>query len=613
MARLPDQIGKYDVVDRIGKGGMGLVYKAHHPTLDRFVILKKLNVSGDAVMRERFRREAEIMIDFRTDYVVDVYDHFRDGKSDYIALEYVDGDSLDDVLGRERYLPNDVTLLIARDCFRGLDYVHGKGVVHRDVKPGNVILGRDGSVKLLDFGIASRTESFEDDLTRDGMTLGTVAYIAPEQIEQSRTADIRADIYSAGAMLYEMATGRKAFSGGFTPENVNRIQKGRFRPPRRVNPHVSKFLSRLILRCMKRNPKRRYQSAGEIAVAIDRHLRRDDPVGIRARIGRIAGNDNGSAAETSPSRRLWPRLVLAAAAVVVLAAAAGYVTGYFQRFFLGETHALVQYQLRLRKGEAALGELPPGQPSVSLTLQRQTEAELASANPVLPLLHPVTSLETPDYIILRSRLLTLPAGRYRSTIQIGETYVRDELSVLPAWRSTDVQLISAQYDPAPLAALTLTVDIYDGLTGTAINNATVQSEIGGAWVDLFSATGNETETGVIGDDGGGEILVPVDDLAAALASLRGSPTGAMDEQSSGDSPEPGAVPEPSGVADAVGTRAPVGTSEPRPTFAPGETIRLRVSHAGYHTLTTELSPGRLARTARARLGMIPIDVTTEEN
>ncbi|MCK4514792.1 MAG: serine/threonine protein kinase, partial [Spirochaetaceae bacterium] len=150
MARLPDQIGKYDVVDRIGKGGMGMVYKARHPTLDRFVILKKLAVSGDAAMRERFRREAEIMIDFRTDYVVDVYDHFRHNSSDYIALEFVDGGSLDAILERERYLPRDVALLIVRDCCRGLEYVHSKGVVHRDVKPGNVILGRDGSVKLLD-------------------------------------------------------------------------------------------------------------------------------------------------------------------------------------------------------------------------------------------------------------------------------------------------------------------------------------------------------------------------------------------------------------------------------------------------------------------------------
>ncbi|MFW6292805.1 MAG: serine/threonine protein kinase, partial [Spirochaetota bacterium] len=142
MARLPDQIGKYDVVERIGKGGMGMVYKARHPTLDRYVILKKLSISGDAAMRERFRREAEIMIDFRTDYVVDVYDHFKQGSNDYIVLEYVEGVALNDLLENERYLDNDLALLVARDCFRGLDYVHGKGVVHRDVKPGNVLISR---------------------------------------------------------------------------------------------------------------------------------------------------------------------------------------------------------------------------------------------------------------------------------------------------------------------------------------------------------------------------------------------------------------------------------------------------------------------------------------
>ncbi len=600
MARLPDQIGKYDIVDRIGKGGMGMVYKARHPTLDRFVILKKLAVSGDAAMRERFRREAEIMIDFRTDYVVDVYDHFRHNSSDYIALEFVNGGSLDAILERERYLPGDVALLIVRDCCRGLEYVHSKGVVHRDVKPGNVILGRDGSVKLLDFGIASRVESFGEDLTRDGMTLGTVAYIAPEQIEQSRTADVRADIYSTGAMLYEMVTGRKAFPGGFTPENVNRIQRGRYRRPRRVNLQVSRFASRLIRRCMKRNPKRRFQSAGKVAVAIDRNLKRRSPDRIREQIGRYAGNEAVTGTGESTSRRRWPRVLLAAAVVVLLAGVAAYATGYFQRFFLGDTHGLVYYQLRLRKGERAVGEH-----LLRLELQRLNSGELVNVNPVLPLLHPVASLETPDYIILRSRLLTLPAGRYRSTIQVGETYVREEFSVLPVSMTTEAQLLSVRYDAEPPSALNLTVHAYDAPTGAELSDAVAEAEIEGRWIALRPLS-NEPAAGdpQVGDtrpgesrpeDGSEEILVPVDDLSAVLLAIRDR-AGAQDDES---------LPGESSGPDPVPQRAAV--------FVPGETIRLRVTHPSYRVATTELSPGPFTRSAVIRIGMISIESTTEEN
>ncbi|MFW6294044.1 MAG: serine/threonine protein kinase, partial [Spirochaetota bacterium] len=427
MARLPDQIGKYNVVERIGKGGMGMVYKAEHPTLDRHVILKKLNISGDPVVRERFRREAEIMIDFRTDYVVDVYDHFKHASNDYIVLEYIDGISLDELLTRERYLPSDLALYIIRDCFRGLDYVHGKGVVHRDMKPGNVIVGRDGAVKLLDFGIASRVTGFEDELTREGMTLGTVAYIAPEQIEQSRNVDRRADLYSTGATLYEMVTGRKPFTGGFTPETVNRIQRGKYRHPRRVNPRISPLASRVIRRCMRRKPSRRFQTAADVVKVLDNYFRRRGEADLRARLAELAG---GTAPEVvRPRRRRRPRWVgftAAGLALLVIAAVAGWLTGVVQPFVVGNTHALARFEVRLRKSDRAVGEH-----AIRTSLVREVDGEASEVPVGLALLRPIAALETPDYIVLRSRLLTVPAGRYMTTIEVENTTVRANRSLEP--------------------------------------------------------------------------------------------------------------------------------------------------------------------------------------
>ena len=217
MAKIPESIGKYKITAEIARGGMGAVYKAVHPTLKRNVILKKLILKGSATVTERFKREARIMMDFKNDYIVNVYDHFKQGSFYNIVLEYVDGIALNRLIRQERYLPNDITLLIFRDCCRALKYAHSKNVIHRDIKPGNILLSKAGEVKLVDFGIAVSMDE-EAGLTRDGVTLGTPSYMAPEQFESTKSVDKRADIYSMGVMLYEMVTGKKPFPGNFSPE-----------------------------------------------------------------------------------------------------------------------------------------------------------------------------------------------------------------------------------------------------------------------------------------------------------------------------------------------------------------------------------------------------------
>jgi serine/threonine protein kinase len=210
-AKIPESIGKYKVRELLAQGGMGAVYAAEHPTLERTVIIKKLTLRGSADVRERFRREAQIMMDLRNDAIVDVYDHFREGSFYYIVLEYVDGVSLDRLIRERRYLPERIAILILREAARGLAYAHGRNVVHRDIKPANILVSTAGEVKIVDFGIATihGIEGHESELTREGMTLGTPSYMAPEQFQSSRSVDRRADIYSLGIVWYEMVTGRR--------------------------------------------------------------------------------------------------------------------------------------------------------------------------------------------------------------------------------------------------------------------------------------------------------------------------------------------------------------------------------------------------------------------
>ncbi|MFA6506538.1 MAG: serine/threonine-protein kinase, partial [Treponemataceae bacterium] len=259
MIKVPDKIGKYTVVGEIARGGMGAIYKAEHPTLDRFVVIKKLTLSGSASIRERFRREAAIMMDFRNEYIVDVFDHFREGSASYIVQEYVDGLSLEGLLARERYLPERIALIIFRDACRALKYAHEHGVVHRDIKPGNLLISKKGDVKLVDFGIARVEDDTQDVLTREGMTLGTPSYMAPEQFGNTKNVDKRADIYSLGVMLYESVTGKRPFPGVISPETIHLIQLGKYRSPRRVNPALTSFTVSVIKKTMHAKLKRRYQ------------------------------------------------------------------------------------------------------------------------------------------------------------------------------------------------------------------------------------------------------------------------------------------------------------------------------------------------------------------
>ena len=284
MVRIPDSIDKYRLESLIARGGMGKVYKGIHPTLHRPVILKQLTLQGNPAMIERFRREARILMDFRSDHIVDVYDHFKKGSNHYIVMEYIDGVSVQSLLARERYFDNAVCAFIALRIAKALAYAHGKNVIHRDIKPDNVLISKKGDVKLADFGIATSREDAGLNLTSEGMTLGTPSYMAPEQFEDSRTVDGRADLYSLGVMLYEMLTGRKPYPGRFSPELVRAIQEGKYRKPRRTNPAVTPELQHVVVMLMKPNPRRRCADTCEIIFRLQNFLSRYDEKEVLERL-----------------------------------------------------------------------------------------------------------------------------------------------------------------------------------------------------------------------------------------------------------------------------------------------------------------------------------------
>ena len=210
----PPMIGKYKVQGIIAKGGMGVVYKAIHPSLKRYVVIKKMTARGHAGDAGRFKREAQLLLDLQSPYIVHLFDYFTEGSYRYMVEELVDGAALDSLIKRQNSLPVPLAMLIMQDACYALKYAHSKGIVHRDIKPGNILLSKRGEIKLADFGIASdhaeggtgnaslknMVESTSTvtggDLTQSGVALGTPAYMPPEQFEDSARVDHRADIYA---------------------------------------------------------------------------------------------------------------------------------------------------------------------------------------------------------------------------------------------------------------------------------------------------------------------------------------------------------------------------------------------------------------------------------
>jgi serine/threonine protein kinase len=212
------QLGRYEVLDEIGQGAMGVVYKARDPLIDRVVAIKTINLSMAMDEKEeyegRFYQEAKAAGRLNHPNIVTIYDVGKSGNVAYIAMEFLEGRELRDIMNDGALLPVDQVLHIVAQVAQGLAYAHEHDIVHRDVKPSNIMVIRDGHVKITDFGIARMASSSVR--TQTGMVLGSPKYMSPEQV-MGKAIDQRSDIFSLGVMLYEMLTGEAPFNG----ENVN--------------------------------------------------------------------------------------------------------------------------------------------------------------------------------------------------------------------------------------------------------------------------------------------------------------------------------------------------------------------------------------------------------
>jgi serine/threonine-protein kinase len=345
--------GRYETGEKLGTGGMSNVYKATDRILERTVAVKVLaeHLSDDERFIERFKREALAVAKLIHPNIVQVYDTGEDEGRRYIVMEYVDGRSGAQILQRHGPVEPEIAAEIGIQACAGLDYAHRRGIIHRDVKPGNLMIvggpvgGGEMIVKLTDFGIARAIEQTR--ITQVGSVVGTAAYLAPEQV-RGEEATPATDVYALGVVLYQFLTGRLPYEGSSLAELAVRQQNEKPLPPDTYNSEVPKPLGAAVLRALEGDPNRRYASAGELAQGLRLGLEGEDvtlPMEEGTSATRVLGGDTAATrhmgrdtAQTeyrpaSQTRRPSPRQPAPAPVAAAPRAAQPPRRGAFSRFF----------------------------------------------------------------------------------------------------------------------------------------------------------------------------------------------------------------------------------------------------------------------------------------
>jgi hypothetical protein len=273
-----ERVGRYQIIRRLGRGGMGTVYLAHDPQLDRRVALKipHFTAEDDPQMLERFYREARIAATLRHPNLCPVYDVGESCGFPYLTMAYIEGQPLSVRLQAGPSLSPPQAAALVIQLARALEVAHQKGIIHRDLKPANVLLGPDGEPVVTDFGLARRSDKGDARLTRSGALLGTPAYMSPEQVGPDPAAvGPASDVYSLGVMLYEMLTGKLPFTGTIA-EILHQIQYQESPRPSALRPDLDAQLEGIVIRAMAKKLEARYRTMGEFAGALDDYLRQEE-------------------------------------------------------------------------------------------------------------------------------------------------------------------------------------------------------------------------------------------------------------------------------------------------------------------------------------------------
>jgi TolB-like protein/Tfp pilus assembly protein PilF/predicted Ser/Thr protein kinase len=319
LARPPPMLmdfGDYELLEQIGRGGQGVVFRARQKSLNRIIALKVIGLGHWATEAhlKRFRLEAEAAASLEHPGIVPIHEVGERDGSCYFSMKFVEGGQLDEVIRREAMPPRRAAELIAKVA-RTIHYAHEHGILHRDIKPGNILLDQKGEPHLTDFGLARLVES-ESTVTRTMEVLGTPSYMAPEQaVGNNAAVSSVTDVYGLGAVIYQLLTGQPPFAGGTTYETIKLLLDTEPRQPRLLNPKVDRDLSTICLKCLEKDPKRGYSSALALAEDLERWLRHEP----------ILARRTGIFVRGKKWVRRKPTGALLTACLVALAAAAGWI------------------------------------------------------------------------------------------------------------------------------------------------------------------------------------------------------------------------------------------------------------------------------------------------
>jgi len=261
------EIGQYRIIEKIGQGGMGVIYKAEHTTLEQIVAIKALpsTLGSNSDIRERFIREAKIQAKLSHPNVVNILNFLEHEGNNYIVMEYVDGETLEAIIRTTGLIPPERCIAIVRQVLDGIGYAHSRGVIHRDIKPSNIMITRQGNVKITDFGIAKIAGDLKH--TQTGVKVGTLWYMSPEQV-QGQQAGVTSDIYALGITLFEMVTGKVPFTGDSEYHIMHNIVQNPPPDPREFYPYIPLSLEKTILKAIAKSPADRFQNVGEFAESL---------------------------------------------------------------------------------------------------------------------------------------------------------------------------------------------------------------------------------------------------------------------------------------------------------------------------------------------------------